>query len=85
MQNFQNPKRNFVEEYVGSLYTKNQANWAIFEEFFRLSVENVVPKSQRENLKKLTFFGEKSANFQNFSEIFWNLIKHIQIYIWSKF
>ena len=55
IQNFQNPKRNFVEEYVGSLYTKNQANWAIFKEFFRLFVETIVPKSQRENQKNLRF------------------------------
>ena len=32
IQNFQNPKRNFVAGTLGSLYTKNQVIWSIFEE-----------------------------------------------------
>ena len=56
----------FVAGPMKSLYTKNQLIptfrlWLLF-----FSGENVVPKSQRENLKKLLFVGEKSANFQNF-------------------
>ena len=32
IQNFRNPKRNFVACTLGSLYTKNQVIWKIFEE-----------------------------------------------------
>ena len=32
IQNFQNPKHNFVACTLGSLYTKNQVIWSIFEE-----------------------------------------------------
>ena len=75
----------FVAGPMKSLYTKNQLIptfrlWLLF-----FSGENVVPKSQRENQKKSPFFGEKSATFQNFLKIIWNLIKHIEIHIWSIF
>ena len=30
------------------------------------------------------FFGQKSANFENFSKLFWNLIKLTEIHVWSK-
>ena len=78
-------ERNFVAGPMRSLYTKNQLIlttrlWLLF-----FSGENVVPKPQRENRKKSPFFGQKSANFQNFSKITWNPIKHIEIHIWSKF
>ena len=33
----------------------------------------------------MTFFGQKSANFQILPKIFWNLIKLIKIHVWSKF
>ena len=75
----------FVAGPMKSLYTKNQLIptfrlWLLF-----FSGENVVPKSQRENRKKSPFFGQKSANFRNFSKIIWNMIKHIEIHNWSKF
>ena len=78
-------ERNFVAGPMKSLYTKNQpiptiSLWLLF-----FSGENVVPKSQRENWKKSPFFGQKSANFRNFSKIIRNMIKHIEIHIWSKF
>ena len=78
-------ERNFVAGPMKSIYTKNQLNptfghWLLF-----FSGENVVPKSQRENREKSPFFGQKSANFRNFSKIIWNTIKHIEIHIWSKF
>ena len=78
-------ERNFVAGPMKSIYTKNQLIptfrlWLLF-----FSGENVVPKSQRGNRKKSPFFGQKSANFRNFSKIMWNTIKHIEIHIWSKF
>jgi len=33
----------------------------------------------------MAFFGQKSAIFENFSKIFWNLLETIEIHIWSKF
>ena len=78
-------ERNFVAGPMRSLYTKNQLIPTIRLWLLFFSGENVVPKSQRENRKKSPFFGQKSANFWNFSKIIWNLIKHIEIHIWSKF
>ena len=75
----------FVARPMKSLYTKNQLIPTIRLWLLFFSGEKVVPKSQRENRKKSQFFGQKSANFQNFSKIIWNLIKHIEIHIWFKF
>ena len=77
--------RIFVTRLMKSLYTKNPLIpttrlWLLF-----FSGEKVVPKMQRRNRKKSPFLGQKSANFQNFSKITWNPIKHIEIHIWSKF
>ena len=73
IQNFQNPIRNFVADTIGKLYTKNQVNWNMFDWVITFSVEKAVPKSQREKRKNLLFSGQKSANFQNFSNFFINL------------
>ena len=78
-------ERNFVAGTMKSLYTKNQPIPTIRLWLLFFSGENVVPKSQRENREKSPFFGQKSANFRNFSKIIWNTIKHIEIHIWSKF
>ena len=78
-------ERNFVAGPMNSLCTKNQLIRNIHLWLLFFSGENVVPKSQRGNRKKSPFFGQKSANFQNFSKIIWNTIKHIEIHIWSKF
>ena len=75
----------FVAGPMRSLYTKNQLIPTIRLWLLFFCGENVVPKSQRENREKSPFFGDKSANFQKFSKIIWNLIKHIEIHIWSKF
>ena len=75
----------FVAGPMRSLYTKNQLIPTIRLWLLFFSGEKVVPKSQRENRKKLPFFGQKSANFQNFSKIIWKSIKHIEIHIWYKF
>ena len=75
----------FVAGPMRSLYTKNQLIPTIRLWLLFFSGEKVVPKSQRENRKKLPFLGQKSANFQNFSKIIWKSIKHIEIHIWYKF
>ena len=75
----------FVAGPMKSLYTKNQLILTIPLWLLFFSGEKGGPKSQRENRKKSTFFGRKSANFRNFSKIIRNLIKHIEIHIWSKF
>ena len=85
IQNFQNPIRTFVAGTIGRLYTKNQVNWSIFDWVITFSVEKAVPKSQREKRKKLPFSGQKSANFQNFSNFFINSIQLPEIHTWSKF
>ena len=75
----------FVAGPMRSLYTKNQLILTIRFWLLFFSGEKVVPKSQRENRKKLRFFGQKSAKFQKFLKIIWKSIKHIEIHIWSKF
>ena len=75
----------FVAGPIKSLYTKNQLIPTIRLWLLLFSGEKVVPRSQGKNRKKMLFFGTKSANFQNVSKIFWNLMKHIEIHIWSKF
>ena len=85
IQNFQNPIRTFVAGTIGRLYTKNQVNWSIFDWVITFSVEKAVPESQREKRKKLPFSGQKSANFQNFSNFFINSIQLPEIHTWSKF
>ena len=75
----------FVAGPMRSLYTKNQLIPTIRLWLLFFSGEKGGPKSQRANRKKSTFFGRKSANFRNFSKIIRNLIKHIEIHIWSKF
>ena len=77
--------RNFVAGPMKSLSTKNQLILTIPLWLLFFSGEKGGPISQRENRKKSTFFGRKSANFRNFSKIIRNLIKHIEIHIWSKF
>ena len=77
--------RNFVAGPMKSLSTKNQLILTIPLWLLFFSGEKGGPISQRENRKKSTFFGRKSANFRNFSKILRNLIKHIEIHIWSKF
>ena len=52
MQHFQNPINTFVAGTIGSLYTKNQVNWGIFDGVITFSVEKAVPKSKREKRKK---------------------------------
>ena len=66
IQNFQNPICTSVTGTIGRLYTKNQVNWDIFDGVITFSVGKAVPKSKREKHEKLTFFGQKWANFQNF-------------------
>ena len=70
--------------YRESVY-QNQVNWGIFDGVITFSVEKAVPKSQCEKREKLLFFGQKSANFENFPKIFCNLIKLIEIHVWSEF
>ena len=77
--------RNFVAGPMKSLSTKNQLILTIPLWLLFFSGEKGGPISQRKNRKKSTFFGRKSANFRNFSKIIRNLIKHIEIHIWSKF
>ena len=67
IQNFQIPIRTFVPGTIGKQYTKNQVNyWSIVDGVITFSVEKAVPKSKREKREKLTFFGQKWANFPNF-------------------
>ena len=73
-----------VEDTLGHIYTKFGSDWSIFHRLDTFSVENRVPKKRRAIRAKWSFFGQKSANFQNFSKSFQNLIKPIEIHIWSK-
>ena len=75
----------FVKHIIGNKYTDFQPNLSIFEGPVTFSVEKKVSKSRREKRAKWRFFGQKSANFENCSKIFWNLIKLIEIHVWSKF
>ena len=52
IQNFQNPINTFVAGTIGSMYTKNQVNWGIFDGVITFSVEKAVSKSQREKREK---------------------------------
>ena len=85
IQNFQNPICTFVTGTIGRLYIKNQVNWSIFDGVITFSVEKAVPKSKREKREKLSFFGQKWANFQKFSNFFWNSIHLPDIHTLSKF
>ena len=66
------------------MYTQFESDRSIFHRLDTFSVENRVPKKRRAIRAKWSFFGRKSANFQNFSKSFQNLIKPIEIHIWSK-
>ena len=69
----------------GTFKTKNGANLGNLVRVDTFSAENRVSQKKCEKRKKRGFFGQKSANFQNFSKIFWNLLETIEIHIWSKF
>ena len=75
----------FVKHIIGNKYTDFQPNLSIFEGPDTISVEKKVSKSRRGKRAKWPFFGQKSANFENFPKIFWNLIKLLEIHVWSKF
>ena len=64
----------FVAGPMKSLYTKNQLNPTIRLWLLFFCGENLVPKLQRKNREKSPFYGQKSANFRNFSKIIWNSI-----------
>ena len=83
--NIQNPIPLIVVYPSGNICTKNQPFWSIWVDFYRLSVENRVSKIATRKTRKMAFFARKSAIFQNFSNIFWNLLETIEIHIWSKF
>ena len=76
--------QNSVEDTFGYMYTQFGGDRSIFHRLDTFSVENRVPKKRRAIRAKWSFFGRKSANFQNFSKSFQNLIKPIEIHIWSK-
>ena len=76
--------RNIVEGTLGYMYTQFESDRCIFHRLDTFSVENRVPKKRRAIRAKWSFFGQKSANFQNFSKSFQNLIKPIEIHFWSK-
>ena len=73
-----------VEDTLGHIYTKFGGDRSIFHRLDTFSVENRVPKKRCAIRAKWSFFGQKSANFQNFSKFFQNLIKPIKIHFWSK-
>ena len=65
--------------------TKYQDNWTTWVGCYKLSVEVEASKIATRKTRKMAFFGQKSAIFENFSKIFWNLLETIEIHIWSKF
>ena len=76
--------QNSVEDTFEYMYTQFGGDKSIFHRLDTFSVENRVPKKRRAIRAKWSFFGRKSANFQNFSKSFQNLIKPIEIHIWFK-
>ena len=66
-------------------YTDFQPILSIFEGPDTFSVEKKGTISRRGIRAKWPFFGQKSANFENFQKIFQNLIKLIEIHVWYKF
>ena len=76
--------RNIVEDTLGYIYTQFGSDRSIFHRLDTFSVENRVPKKRRAIRAKWSFFGQKSADFQNFSKFFQDLIKPIEIHFWSK-
>ena len=65
-------------------YTNFGGDMNIFHRLDTFSVKNRVPKKRSAKRAKWSFFGQKSANFQNFSKSLRKLIKPIEIHIWSK-
>ena len=66
IQNFQNPIRTFVAGTIGRLYTKNQANWGIFDGVITFSLEKAVPKSKHEKRNKNVDFRPKMGQSSKF-------------------
>ena len=84
-QNIKNPLHSSVEGIIQNKYTDFQPILSIFEGPDTFSVEKKGTISRRGTRAKWPFFGQKTANFKNFSKIFQNLIKLIEIQVWSKF
>ena len=84
-QNIKNPLLNSVEGIIYNKCTDFQPILSIFEGPDTFSVEKKGTISRHEKRAKWPFFGRKSANFENFQKIFQNLIKLIEIHVWSEF
>ena len=84
-QNIKNPLCISLKGIIYKKYTDFQPILSIFEGPVTFSVEKKVTISRRGIRAKWMFFGQKSANFENFPKILQNLIKLIEIHVWSEF
>ena len=84
-QNIKNPRCISLKGIIYKKYTDFQPIQSIFEGPVTFFVEKKVTISRRRVRAKWPFSGQKSANFENFPKIFQNLIKLIEIHVWSQF
>ena len=84
-QNIKNPRCISLEGIIYKKYTDFQPILSIFEGPVTFSVEKKVTILRRRVRAKWLFSGKKSTNFEIFSKILQNLIKLMEIHVWSKF